>query len=48
LFLATKTIDPAVGTEKDDKKFKESQKLEEKINKKRISREKHHDQVVTQ
>jgi hypothetical protein len=55
LFLATKTIDSAVGTEKEGKKSKKSKKWKKKIDKKRISRgnqrtgrEEHHDQVVPQ
>jgi hypothetical protein len=48
LFSLPKTIDSAVGTEKDHKKSKKAKKMEEKIDKKRISREKHHDQVVPQ
>jgi hypothetical protein len=55
LFLATKTIDSAVGAEKDDKNSKKTKKMEEKMDKKRISRgnqrtgrKKHHDQVVPQ
>jgi hypothetical protein len=50
-----KTIDSAVGTEKEGKKSKKAKKMEEKIDKKRISREnqrtgreKHHYQVVPQ
>jgi hypothetical protein len=37
--LLPKTIDSAFGTEKDDKKLEESQKMDEKIDKKRISKE---------
>jgi hypothetical protein len=55
LFLLPKTIDSAVGTEKDGDNSKKVKKMEEKIDKKRISRgnqrtgrEKHHDQVVSQ
>jgi hypothetical protein len=48
LFLLPKTIDSAVGVEKEDKKSKKAKKMEEKIDKKRIGREKHHDQVVPQ
>jgi hypothetical protein len=55
LFSLPKTIDPAVGTEKDDKKSKKAKKWKKKSTKKRInrgnqrtSRKKHHDQVVPQ
>jgi hypothetical protein len=55
LFLLPKTIDSAVGAEKDDKNSKKAKKMEEKIDKKRFSRgnqrtgrEKHHDQIVPQ
>jgi hypothetical protein len=48
-----KTIDSAVGTEKEDKNLKKAKKWKKKIDKKRISRgkqrtgrKKHHDQVV--
>jgi hypothetical protein len=40
LFSLPKTIDSAVGTEKEGKKSKKAKKMEEKIDKKRIIREK--------
>jgi hypothetical protein len=49
LFSLPKTIGSVVGTEKEGKKSKKAKKkMEEKIDKKRIGMEKHHDQVVPQ